>query len=81
MSQMFGLACVQCQQYLWVGQQGGGMTEPWLYSGRTSISVLTHFLNAHRYHELVFRNTLSLTEYEEVPGVSAVGVNPEGGGQ
>jgi len=81
MSQLFGLACDRCRTYLWVGQRGTKSIEPWLYSGRTSVAVLTRFLNTHHGHPLVYSDIKVLEGYEEVPGVSAVGVRPEEGEQ
>ena len=52
MSQTYCLVCLECKEYLWIGQGGYDMRS--LYSAKEYIEALKLFFNKHVYHELRF---------------------------
>ena len=54
MSTTYHLVCDDCQQTLWIGQRGAGLTQPRIYTTQPHLQALSAFLIVHENHHVMF---------------------------
>jgi hypothetical protein len=72
MSKTYGIACVDCECFLWIAQKSAG-SQSLYYGDHETMNLLREFLFTHEGHNLTFQNTDLLDYFHEIerPGTGS----------
>lgn len=68
MAKTYNLLCIECEQYIWIGQSSSGGLAPYLYDTPRARHLMTAFLFQHQQGGSSFdQHSLSFREDNELP--------------